>query len=92
MVKHLEEIGVKKGVCNFNDDAGENPKSLTNGIDNITWVGVELNGTALHMKVVEKRTDKRKVREPRHIVAKRRRSSKGCSCKGAADGFCERSC
>ncbi len=48
-------------------------KSLTNGIDNITWVGVELNGTALHMKVVEKNEPtKEKYVSPRHIVAKKK--------------------
>ncbi|MEC3849679.1 sporulation protein YqfD, partial [Bacillus velezensis] len=41
--------------------------------DNITWVGVELNGTALHMKVVEKNEPtKEKYVSPRHIVAKKK--------------------
>jgi similar to stage IV sporulation protein len=35
-------------------------KSLTNGIENITWVGVDLNGTTIHMKVVEKMSPKKK--------------------------------
>nr|WP_047475604.1 sporulation protein YqfD [Bacillus siamensis] len=74
MMKHLEEIGVKKGRLQFLMMTPEKiQKSLTNGIDNITWVGVELNGTALHMKVVEKNEPtKEKYVSPRHIVAKKK--------------------
>lgn len=61
MVKHLEKIGVKKGRLQFLMMTPEKiQKSLTNGIDNITWVGVELNGTALHMKVVKKTNRQKK--------------------------------
>lgn len=55
MMKHLEEIGVEKGRLQFLILSPEKiQKSLTNGIENITWVGVELKGTTFHMKVVEK--------------------------------------
>lgn len=48
-------------------------KSLTNGIDNITWVGVDLKGTTIHMKVVEKNEpEKEKYVSPRNIVAKKK--------------------
>ncbi|MBY8912920.1 sporulation protein YqfD [Bacillus sp. YC2] len=74
MMKHLEEIGVKKGRLQFLMMTPEKiQKSLTNGIENITWVGVELNGTSLHMKVVEKNEPtKEKYISPRHIVAKKK--------------------
>ncbi|KXZ18456.1 stage IV sporulation protein [Bacillus nakamurai] len=74
MMKHLEEIGVEKGRLQFLMMTPEKiQKSLTNGIENITWVGVELNGTSLHMKVVEKNEPtKEKYISPRHIVAKKK--------------------
>nr|WP_276562571.1 sporulation protein YqfD [Bacillus sonorensis] len=72
--QQLDQIGVKKGRLQFLMVTPEKiQQSLTKSIDNITWVGIELNGTALHMKVVEKNEpDKEKYIGPRHIIAKKR--------------------
>jgi len=74
MRQHLNEIGVKKGRLQFLMMSPEKiQKSLTNGIDNITWVGVDLKGTTIHMKVVEKNEpEKEKYVSPRNIVAKKK--------------------
>ncbi|ARW07554.1 sporulation protein YqfD [Bacillus atrophaeus] len=74
MMKHLKEIGVEKGRLQFLILSPEKiQKSLTNGIENITWVGVELKGTTFHMKVVEKNEpNKDKYVSPQHIVAKKK--------------------
>ncbi|WFA03767.1 sporulation protein YqfD [Bacillus sp. HSf4] len=71
--QHLDQIGVKKGRFQFTMLTPENiQQSLTKSVENITWVGIELNGTALHMKVVEKNEpDKEKYIGPRHIIAKK---------------------
>lgn len=53
--QHLNQIGVKKGRLQFTMLTPEKiQQALTKRVENITWVGIELNGTALHMKVVEK--------------------------------------
>ncbi|MEH6973179.1 sporulation protein YqfD [Bacillus sp. JJ675] len=72
--QQLDEIGVKKGRLQFLMPTREKiQQSLTKGVENITWVGIELNGTALHMKVVEKNEpEKEKLSGPHHIVAKKR--------------------
>ncbi|MDI5789569.1 sporulation protein YqfD [Bacillus licheniformis] len=44
----------KRPLSVFNADPGKIQQALTKRVENITWVGIELNGTALHMKVVEK--------------------------------------
>ncbi|MED2948340.1 sporulation protein YqfD [Bacillus subtilis] len=74
MRQHLNEIGVQKGRLQFLMMSPEKiQKSLTNGIDNITWVGVDLKGTTIHMKVVEKNEpEKEKYVSPRNIVAKKK--------------------
>ncbi|MGN9864601.1 sporulation protein YqfD [Bacillus swezeyi] len=71
--QQLDQIGVKKGRFQFTMLTPEKiQQSLTKNVENITWVGIELNGTALHMKVVEKNEpDKEKYIGPRHIVAKK---------------------
>ncbi|MGE6629258.1 sporulation protein YqfD [Bacillus sp. NPDC077027] len=74
MRKHLDEIGVQKGRFQFLMGSPEKiQKSLTTHIKSITWVGVELNGTAFQMKVVEKNEpEKEKYTSPQHIVAKKK--------------------
>lgn len=72
--KELSRIGVKTGKLQF---FVENPddiqKSLTDNIQQITWVGVELIGTTYHLKVVEKnQPEKEELVSPRHIVAKKK--------------------
>lgn len=71
--KELSRIGVKTGKFQF---FVENPddiqKSLTDNIQQITWVGVELTGTTYHLKVVEKnQPEEEELVSPRHIVAKK---------------------
>ncbi|MBD1382104.1 sporulation protein YqfD [Metabacillus arenae] len=72
--KELDRIGVKIGKIQF---FVEKPdiiqKKLTDGIDEITWVGVELTGTTYHLNVVEKTSpNKEKLFSPQHIVAKKK--------------------
>ncbi|MBM7604743.1 hypothetical protein JOC75_002746 [Metabacillus crassostreae] len=71
--KELSRIGVTSGKFQF---FVENPddiqKTLTDNIQQITWVGVELTGTTYHLKVVEKnQPEEEKLVSPRHIVAKK---------------------
>ncbi|MFC0270051.1 sporulation protein YqfD [Metabacillus herbersteinensis] len=72
--KELNRIGVKTGKSQFfikNPDTIQ--KELTDNIEEITWVGVELNGTTFHLKVVEKnQPEQDKLISPRHIVAKKK--------------------
>ena len=83
--QQLDQIGVKRPLSVFNADPGKIQQALTKRVENITWVGIELNGTALHMKVVEKNEpDKEKYIGPRHIVAKKGRPSRKCSWKKAS--------
>jgi len=71
--KELARIGVKTGKLQF---FVENPddiqKSLTDNIEQITWVGVELMGTTYHLKVVEKnQPEEEELVSPRNIVAEK---------------------
>ena len=71
--KELSRIGVKTGKFQF---FVENPddiqKSLTDNIEQITWVGVELMGTTYHLKVVEKnQPEEEELVSPRNIVAEK---------------------
>ncbi|QPC46925.1 sporulation protein YqfD [Mangrovibacillus cuniculi] len=48
-------------------------KTLTDRMNNITWVGVELKGTTYHLTVVEKNEpEKEEYVSPRHLVAKKK--------------------
>ncbi|MDA7026897.1 sporulation protein YqfD [Bacillus sp. CLL-7-23] len=71
--QELNRIGIKKGRLQFLIMTPQKiQQSLTKKVENITWVGIELNGTALHMKVVEKNEpEKEKGISPRHIIAKK---------------------
>ncbi|WP_147532401.1 sporulation protein YqfD [Bacillus marasmi] len=71
--KQLDKMGVKPGKLQFFvDDVETIQRKLTNNIQVLTWVGVELRGTTFHLEVVEKKEPK-KLEElgPRHLVAKK---------------------
>ncbi|WP_246940466.1 sporulation protein YqfD [Bacillus pinisoli] len=71
--KELQTIGVETGKFQFlvqNPD--EIQKHLSETINAITWVGVELKGTTFHFRVVEKNQPKEvEYFSPRHLVAKK---------------------
>ena len=71
--KELTQIGIKKGKFQFFvEDPDEIQKALTDNIQQITWVGVELTGTTYHLKVVEKnQPEEDELVSPRHIVAEK---------------------
>ncbi|RIW37584.1 sporulation protein YqfD [Bacillus salacetis] len=53
--KQLKEMGIKKGKFQFSiPDVESIQRELSNRMNNITWVGVELKGTTYHFQVVEK--------------------------------------
>jgi similar to stage IV sporulation protein len=74
ILKELKQMGVEKGALQFLiDDPETIQKKLTDRIDVVTWIGVELKGTTLYFQVVEKNQPK----EPekigvRHLVAKKK--------------------
>ncbi|MDQ0231596.1 sporulation protein YqfD [Metabacillus malikii] len=71
--KELSRIGVKTGKFQFFiDNPDKIQKSLTDNIQQITWVGVELTGTTYHLKVVEKNEpEEAELVSPRHIIAEK---------------------
>ncbi|MCZ0755561.1 sporulation protein YqfD [Anoxybacillus sp. J5B_2022] len=74
ILKELKQMGVEKGAFQFLLDPPETiQKKLTDRIDTLTWVGVELRGTTFYFQVVEKKQPK--APEPvsnRHLVAKKK--------------------
>lgn len=53
--KELDAIGVKKGMLQFLVEDPEGiQRAISNKLDELTWVGVELQGTTYHLQVVEK--------------------------------------
>ncbi|MGG1400503.1 sporulation protein YqfD [Bacillus salipaludis] len=72
--KELDKMGVKIGKLQFFVDNVEGiQRRLTNNINDLTWVGVELNGTTYHFQVVEKNEPKKpKKIAPRNLVAKKK--------------------
>lgn len=74
MEKELEKIGVKKGKLQFFLDTPEGiQRYLTENVNEITWVGVELKGTTYHLQVVEKNEPKKtELLSPQHLVAKKK--------------------
>lgn len=72
--KHLDSIGVKNGQLQFIiDDPESIQRSLSDNIQEITWVGVELKGTTYHLQVVEKNEPEKPERlGPRNIIAKKK--------------------
>lgn len=72
--KLLKEIGVKKGQLQFLVETPESiQQHLTNNIDEITWVGVELSGTAYHLRVVEKSEPEKTEKSGRSILLPRKK-------------------
>ncbi|HZG73109.1 MAG TPA: sporulation protein YqfD [Chondromyces sp.] len=72
--KELTEMGIKKGKPIFlQKDVESIQKELSNEVEGITWIGVELKGTTYHFQVVEKNEpEKGKVQKPQHIVANKK--------------------
>ena len=80
--KELDKMGVKVGNLQFFVDNVESiQRQLTNNIEEITWVGVELQGTTYHLQVVEKNEpEKPEYLSPQHLVAKEKGSDCGHVC------------
>lgn len=72
--EELKKMGVKVGQLQFFvDDPETIQRKITNKINEITWVGVELNGTAYHFQVVEKQEPKKEQElPPQHLVASKK--------------------
>ncbi|MCQ6266270.1 sporulation protein YqfD [Fictibacillus sp. WQ 8-8] len=73
LLKAAKELGIKKGKFIFLlPNVRQLQQQLTNAMDNVTWIGVSLNGTTYNFQVVEKEIPKRKeALSPRHLVAKK---------------------
>lgn len=69
--KELDKMGVKVGKLQFFlDDVDSIQRKLTNNINDITWVGVELKGTTYQFQVVEKKQPEEPQKlSPRNLVA-----------------------
>ncbi|GIN20033.1 MAG TPA: sporulation protein YqfD [Bacillus bacterium] len=69
--KELTKLGVSIGTSHFlNQDLEKIQRELTERVDNITWIGVELKGTTFHFQVVEKTEPKKQeARSPSDLVA-----------------------
>lgn len=72
--KELDKMGIKRGKLQFFVDNVESiQRQLTDNIENITWVGVELQGTTYHLQVVEKNEPKKpEYLSPQNLVAKKK--------------------
>jgi len=72
--KTLDEIGVRKGKFQWSlgtPDAIQ--KSITDRMDELTWIGVELQGTTYHLQVVEKNEPEKQTEYgPQNLVAKKK--------------------
>lgn len=69
--KELDTIGVKTGKLQFFLDEPEAiQRAITNKIEEVTWIGVELQGTTYHMQVVEKNVPEEPEKlGPQNLVA-----------------------
>ena len=57
--KELDKMGIKVGKLQlFVDNVESIQRQLSDNIEEITWVGVELKGTTYHLQVVEKNEPK----------------------------------
>lgn len=72
--KVLTEMGIEVGKLQFYmEDVETIQRNLTNRIEELTWVGVELKGTTYHFEVVEKNQPKKIEKlSPRNLVAKKK--------------------
>ncbi|MBO9129596.1 sporulation protein YqfD [Bacillus sp. 165] len=73
IMKELDALGVKRGKLQFQlKDVESLQRYLTNNVNSITWVGVELRGTTYHFQVVEKNEPKKEeALQPRNLIAKK---------------------
>jgi similar to stage IV sporulation protein len=74
IMQELDKLGVKKGKFQFFlKDVESIQRYLTDTINEITWIGVVLNGTSYHFEVVEKNEpEKIEALSPRSLVAKKK--------------------
>jgi similar to stage IV sporulation protein len=72
--KALTEMGINVGKLQFYlEDVETIQRKLTNQIEELTWVGVELKGTTYHLEVVEKNQPKKiEHLSPRNLVANKK--------------------
>ncbi|MCJ7841842.1 sporulation protein YqfD [Lederbergia sp. NSJ-179] len=72
--KELTDLGIVTGSMHlFAEKPDIIQKKLTEKIDNITWVGVELKGTTYHFQVVQKtEPEGTEQASPRHLVANKK--------------------
>ncbi|WP_338451574.1 sporulation protein YqfD [Niallia oryzisoli] len=72
--KELDKMGVKVGKLQFFVDNVESiQRQLTDNVEEITWVGVELQGTTYHLQVVEKNEPKQpEYLSPQNLVANKK--------------------
>lgn len=72
--KELDQMGVKIGRLQFQmDDVDTIQRKLSDKIQELTWIGVELKGTTFHFQVVEKQQPKKiEVTSPQNLVAKKK--------------------
>ncbi|MEH6888295.1 sporulation protein YqfD [Bacillus sp. JJ864] len=73
VMKELDKMGIKKGKLQFQMPSVENiQRYLTDNINAITWVGLDVKGTTYHFKIVEKNEPKKEEEQvPQHLVAKK---------------------
>ncbi|MDE5052212.1 sporulation protein YqfD [Niallia taxi] len=69
--KQLDKMDIKIGEFQFfSKELDEIQAGLTNNIDAITWIGVELKGTTYHFQVVEKNEpEKMEEEKPQNLIA-----------------------
>ncbi|QQZ10826.1 sporulation protein YqfD [Heyndrickxia vini] len=72
--KELDNLGVHVGKLQFFiDDVETIQRKLEDRIPNITWVGVDLNGTTYHFQVVEKNIPEQAEKQsPQNLVANKK--------------------
>ncbi len=72
--KELDKMGIKVGKLQlFVDNVEGIQRQLSNNIEEITWVGVELKGTTYHLQVVEKNEPKKpEYLTPQNLIAKKK--------------------
>lgn len=72
--EELKELGIVVGSMHlFAEKPDIIQRKLTDQIDNITWVGVELKGTTYHFQVVQKNEpEKSKPEGSRHLIASKK--------------------
>jgi similar to stage IV sporulation protein len=74
LLKELKKMGIERGAFQFMiDDPETIQRKLTDNIEAITWVGVELKGTTFYFQVVEKNQPEQPEEiGVRHLVAKKK--------------------